>query len=166
MFTQLNDQIVLFQTIQFRIPQNFSITRASASDCLMIYPGHSLGKRSYSSAEMLLVYSTTPANWSKFLGKESSTHSAHHFSKLSYLFKIIIKIDNSQYNSKYRLFVDRDKMINPITEFSILAQKEYKTRHNLVGKVIPWELCKRLKFDHSDKWHIHKTAIFPKKWDP
>ena len=25
------------------------------------------------------------------------------------------------------------------------------TRHDWVGKVIHWEMCKRLKFDHADK---------------
>ena len=36
-------------------------------------------------------------------------------------------------------------------------QKECKTRHDWVGKVIQWELCKKLKFDHSIKWYVHKT---------
>ena len=42
------------------IPQ--SLTKASPSDCLMSYPGHSL-RESYSSEEMQLMYSTAPANW-------------------------------------------------------------------------------------------------------
>ena len=25
-----------------------------------------------------------------------------------------------------------------------------------MGRVIHWKLCKRLKFDHIDKWYIHK----------
>ena len=37
-----------------------------------------------------------------------------------------------------------------------LAQKEFKSRHDWVGKVIHRELCKRLKFDHADKWCVHK----------
>ena len=36
-----------------------------------------------------------------------------------------------------------------------LVQKVYKTRHDWVEKVIHWELCKKLKFDHTNKWHIH-----------
>ena len=36
-----------------------------------------------------------------------------------------------------------------------LVQKEYKTRHGEVGKVILWELCKKLKFDHTNKWYMH-----------
>ena len=42
-----------------RFPQNSSITGAWPSDCLMSYPGHSLGD-SYPSAEMQSVYSTAP----------------------------------------------------------------------------------------------------------
>ena len=42
------------------IPQNSSITGASQSDCLVSYPGHSLGE-SYPSAEMQSVYSASPS---------------------------------------------------------------------------------------------------------
>ena len=49
------------------------------------------------------------------------------------------------------------KVINHIiNECSKLAQKEYKTRLNWVGKVIHWELCKELKFDRSTKWYMYK----------
>ena len=46
------------------ILQSSNINEASPSDCLMSYPGHSLvgGWGSYPSAEMQLVYSTTPAD--------------------------------------------------------------------------------------------------------
>ena len=53
-------------------------------------------------------------------------------------------------------------MINHmINECSKLAQKEYKTRHDWVGKVIHWELCKKLKFDHTKKSYMHgpKSAL-------
>ena len=42
-----------------------------------------------------------------------------------------------------------------ISECSKLAQKEFKARHDLVGKVIHWEMCKKLKFDHANKWYMH-----------
>ena len=29
------------------------------------------------------------------------------------------------------------------------------TRHNWAGKVIHWELCKKIKFDHANKWYMH-----------
>ena len=46
-------------------------------------------------------------------------------------------------------------MINHISGFSKLAKKEYKTRHDWVGKVIYWELCKKLIFDHTNKWYMY-----------
>ena len=45
------------------IPQSSSITGATTSDGFMSYPGHTFGVGSYSSAEMQLVYFTTPTNW-------------------------------------------------------------------------------------------------------
>ena len=44
------------------IPQSSGITRTSSSDCLVSYPGHSLGE-SYPSAEKQSVYSTDPTEW-------------------------------------------------------------------------------------------------------
>ena len=50
-------------------------------------------------------------------------------------------------------------MINPmISERSKLAQKEYKTRHDWVGKVIHWELCKKFQFGHTNKWYMYNPA--------
>ena len=39
-----------------------------------------------------------------------------------------------------------------------LAQKVYKTRYNSVGKVCHWELCKKLKSDHTNKGYMHNPA--------
>ena len=36
-----------------------------------------------------------------------------------------------------------------------INSKEYKTRGDLVGKVIHWELCKKFKLDHINKWYMH-----------
>ena len=43
-----------------------------------------------------------------------------------------------------------------ISECSKSTQKEYKNRHDWVGKIIHWELCKKLKLDHTNKWQMHK----------
>ena len=40
-------------------------------------------------------------------------------------------------------------------KYSKLAQKEYNAKHDWVGKVIYWELCKKFKFDHTNKWYMH-----------
>ena len=69
------------------------------------------------------------------------------------------RIDKTQQNSKCRLCGDRDETINHIiSECSKLAQREYKTRHDWVGKVIHWEMCKKFKFDHTNKWYMHNPA--------
>ena len=67
--------------------------------------------------------------------------------------------DKTQQNSKCRLCGDRDETINHIiSECSKLAQKEYKARHDWVGKVIHREMCKKFKFDHTNKWYMHNPA--------
>ena len=54
---------------------------------------------------------------------------------------------------------NRDETINHIaSECSKLTQKEYKTKHNWVGKVIHWEMCKKFKFDLPNKWYMHNPA--------
>ena len=69
------------------------------------------------------------------------------------------RIDKTQQNSKCRLCVYRDETINHIiSECSKLAQKEYKARHDWVSKVIPWEMCRKFQFDHTNKWYMHNTA--------
>ena len=42
-----------------------------------------------------------------------------------------------------------------ISEGSKLVQREYNTRHNWLGKVIHWKLCKKFKFDHMSKWYMY-----------
>ena len=59
-----------------------------------------------------------------------------------------------QQNSKGGLCGNRDETINHIiNECSKLAQKDYKTKYNLVGK-----LCKKFKFDHTNKWYMHNPT--------
>ena len=69
------------------------------------------------------------------------------------------RIDKTQQNSKCRLCGDRHETINHIiSECSKLAQKEFKARHDWVGKVIHWEMCKKFKFEHANKWYMHNPA--------
>ena len=66
------------------------------------------------------------------------------------------RIDKTLQNSKCRLCSDRDETINHIiSECSKLVQREYKSRHNWVGKIILWELCKKFKFDYVNKGYMH-----------
>ena len=39
-----------------------------------------------------------------------------------------------------------------------MALKEYKTSHDWVGKVRHWKLCRKSKFDHTNKWYMHNRA--------
>ena len=65
------------------------------------------------------------------------------------------RIDKTQQNSKCRVCGVRDETINHIiSECSKLAQNEYKARHDWVGKVIHWEMYKKLKFYHTNKWYM------------
>ena len=36
-----------------------------------------------------------------------------------------------------------------------LAHTKYKKRHDVVGRVIHWELCKKYGVECSDKWYEH-----------
>ena len=63
-------------------------------------------------------------------------------------------------NSKCRLCGDRDeKITHVISESGKLAQKKYKARHNWVGKVIHWELCKKVKLNHTRKLYVHNVEF-------
>ena len=69
------------------------------------------------------------------------------------------RIDKTQQNTKCRLCGGRDETINHIIiKCSKLAQKEYKTRHDWVGKMIHWEMCKIFLFDHTNKWYMRNLA--------
>ena len=69
-----------------------------------------------------------------------------------------------QQNSKCRLFGDRDETINHIkSECSELEQKEYKTRHDWVGKVIHWEMYKKFEFDNTNKWYMNNPESLLEK---
>ena len=50
-----------------------------------------------------------------------------------------------------------------ISKCSKQVQREYKTWRDWVGKVIHWELCKKLKFDHTTKWYIHQLESMQEK---
>ena len=72
---------------------------------------------------------------------------------------MIARIDKTQQTSKCRICGDRDETINHIIiECSKLAQKEYKARHDWVGKVIHREMCRKFQFDHTNKWYMHNPA--------
>ena len=72
---------------------------------------------------------------------------------------ITTRIDKTQQNSKCGLRGDRDETINYIiNECNKLEQKEYEKRHDWVGKVIHWEMCKKFNFHHTNKWYMHNPV--------
>ena len=72
---------------------------------------------------------------------------------------ITARIGKSQESSKCRLCGDRDETINYIiSDCSKLEQKEYKARHDWVGKVIHWEMCRKFEIYHTKKWYMHNPA--------
>ena len=45
------------------------------------------------------------------------------------------------------------------------SKKEYKIRHEWVGKVIHWELYKKFKFDQYKQMVYAQPRIYPREWD-
>ena len=79
---------------------------------------------------------------------------------------IKVRIDKLQQNSKCRLCSDKDETINHIiSKCSKLAQKEYKTRHDWVGKVIHREMSKKFKFDHMNLASVLENDTHKLLWD-
>ena len=69
------------------------------------------------------------------------------------------RLDKTQQNSKCKLCVDTDQTINHIiNKCRKWAHMVYKTRHDCVGKVIPWKMCKKFKFDNTNKWYMHNLV--------
>ena len=74
-------------------------------------------------------------------------------------YDIKARIDKTQQNGECSLYGNRNETINHIiSECSKLAQKEYKTSHDWIAKVIHWEMCKKFKFDHTNKWYMHNPV--------
>ena len=93
------------------------------------------------------------------------TRNEPKFHGVCYITKAMI--DKTIQNCRCRLCGDRDKTINHIiSKYSNLAPKEYWTRHNWVGKMIHWELCKRFKFDHTNKCYMHNPESVLEKERP
>ena len=79
-----------------RIPQSSSTAGTSPSNCLVSYPGHSLGGRSYPSAEVQSVYSTAPADW-----------AIHRFKSQTVLFQIIQFSISTQFRRQKQFYFEQ-----------------------------------------------------------
>ena len=82
------------------------------------------------------------------------------------------KIDKTQTDSKCRICKQADETVSHIlSECRNLAQREYKKRHDMVGKRIHWEICRKYQVKVREKWYEHepKAVIDTEKckilWD-
>ena len=67
------------------------------------------------------------------------------------------KIDKSQGDSLCRVCRQVDESIDHIVSgCSKLAQKEYKRRHDNLGKIVHWKLARKCNFEAGDKWYEHE----------
>ena len=67
------------------------------------------------------------------------------------------RIDKSQVDSLCRMCRKVDESIDHIVSgCSKLAQKEYKRRHDNLGKIVHWKLARKCNFEAGDKWYEHE----------
>ena len=67
------------------------------------------------------------------------------------------KIDGTRNDPKCWMCKANDEtMTHIISERSKLLQKEYKRRHDWMGKTVHWDTCRKKGFNVPDKWYEHK----------
>ena len=67
------------------------------------------------------------------------------------------KINKSQKDTLCRLYKKADESIDHVVSgCSKLAQKEYKRRHDNLGKIVHWKLARKCNFEAGDKWYEHE----------
>ena len=68
-----------------------------------------------------------------------------------------VKIDKSQGDPLFRVCRKGDESIDHIVSgFSKLVQKEYKRRHDNLGKIVHRKLARKCNFEAGDKWYEHE----------
>ena len=68
------------------------------------------------------------------------------------------KIDKSWGDCLCRVSRKVDESIDHIiSACSKLAQKEYKRRHDKLGKIVHWKLARKCNFEAGDKWYEHES---------
>jgi hypothetical protein len=72
--------------------------------------------------------------------------------------KVRHDIDKVNVDPKCRLCAAKDETVDHLVAGCIkLAQGEYKTRHDKVGAVIHWRLCKKYGFEVHKDWYKHEV---------
>ena len=70
------------------------------------------------------------------------------------------KLDKNQGDSLCRVCRKVDESLNHIASgCSKLVQKEYKRRHDNLGKIVHWKLARKCNFEAGDKWHEHSQKV-------
>ena len=68
-----------------------------------------------------------------------------------------VKTDKSQADSLCRVCRKIIESIDRIVSGCCkLAQKEYKRRHDNLGKIVHWKLARKCNFEAGDKWYEHE----------
>ena len=76
------------------------------------------------------------------------------------------RIDKNQGDSLCRVCRKVDESIyHVVSSCSKLAQKEYKRRHDSLGKIVHQKLARKRSFEARDKWYEHEPEIVLKNED-
>ena len=70
---------------------------------------------------------------------------------------IKFNVDRTSASPLTRMCSNKGETVSHIvSECSVLAQREYKRRHDNVARYIHWRLCEKFKLHNTDKWYEHK----------
>ena len=70
---------------------------------------------------------------------------------------IKVKIDKWKGDVRCRMCKDRHATGAHLTsEFSKLAQLEYKKRHDKVARIVHWSLCEKYGLPRLEQWYRHR----------
>ena len=65
-------------------------------------------------------------------------------------------IDKSVDSTSCRMCGETGKTFSHIvSEWSKLAQREYKRRYDNVARMVHWKLCEKFNLEKSGKWYLH-----------
>ena len=68
------------------------------------------------------------------------------------------KIEEQKVSPLCRMCTSHDETVQHILCGCLkLAQVEYKKKHDIVGRVVHWELCRKFRLECSDKWCEHTS---------
>ena len=67
-------------------------------------------------------------------------------------------IDKNSESPSCRMCRKKGESLSHITsECSMLAQKEYKRRHDNLARIIHWDTCGKYKLMRAEKWYEHQS---------